>query len=218
MRRLLALTAIALSALGLAVAAGPAGAAARRAPATIVTIVRPVNAAGFARPNFTVTAEPTGSVDCSFASPSPGAVSPNIEFCFPSAEYAVACWKAAVPHRVLCLRNPRRAQLVRIPRNGAFAPTPLAPERERAPLGLMLLTGTYCSLRDGGTGPIRQDHPQWTATYYCTDGKALWLRPGAAHLGIFERFASWTVIEAGQSGPIRARHVLRAWFAGTFTG
>jgi hypothetical protein len=217
MRRLLALIAIALSGLGLAVAAGPAGAAAHRYPDTIKTIVRPVNAAGFAMPNYTVTGEPTGSVDCSFANPSPGAVSPNIEFCFPSAEYAVACWKAHALHRVLCLRNPRQHKLVRIPRQGAFAPTALAPARQRAPLGLMLVTGTYCSLRDGGAGPMRQGHPQWAATYYCNDGKALWLRPGAPHLGVFMRFPSWTVIEAGESGPIVARHVLRAWFAGTVT-
>jgi hypothetical protein len=32
---------------------------------------------------------------------------------------------------------------------------------------------------------------------------------------VFEAFPSWTVIEAGASGPITARHVLRAFFVGT---
>ena len=216
MRRLLALAAIALSALGLAVAVDPAGAAVQGAPPTQISVVRPVNAAGFPRTGFTVTPEPTGEVFCSPAFPSPGAVSPNIESCYPSAEYAIACWKAAAAHKVLCMRNPRARKLVRIPRSGPFAPTPLAPASERAPLSMVLSNGTYCSIRDGGAGPSRAGHPHWTATYYCDNGKIIWMRPGAKHLGVFERFPSWTVIEAGATGLIVARHVLRAWFVGTF--
>ena len=219
MRRLLALVAIAMSALGLAIAVNPAGAAAaHRVPATVKIVVRPVNAAGFARPGFTVTGEPTGSVDCSFAVPSPGAVSPNIESCFPSAEYAVACWKAAAPHKALCMRNPRVHKLVRIPRQGAFAPTAVAPAHDRAPLGMELVNGNFCAIRDGGAGPTRAGHPQWVATYYCDNGKAIWMRPGARHFGVFEAFPSWTVIVAGPTGPITAHHVAKAWFVGTFTG
>lgn len=219
MRRLLALIAIAASTIGLAVALAPSGAgAAHRFPPTAKSVIRPVNAAGFARAGYTVTAEPTGSVDCSFANPSPGAVSPNIEECSPSVEYAVACWKAAAAHKVLCMRNPRVRKLVRIPRVGAFAPTPLAAEADRAPLGMVLGNGTYCSLRDGGAVPPRAGHPHWIATYFCEDGKIIWQRPGAHHLGVNEQLATWYVIEAGVTGPITARRVLRAWFVGTHTG
>jgi hypothetical protein len=216
MRRLLALTVIALSGLGLTAAVDPAAAAAHRYPATQKSVIRPVDAHGFARAGYSVTAEPTGSVDCSFPNPSPGAVDPNIEACFPSAEYAIACWKAAAAHKVLCMRNPRVRKLVRIPRQGAFASTALAPARDRAPLSMVLANGAYCGIRDGGAGPSRTGHPRWTATYYCSDGKALWLRPGARHLGVFEAFPSWTVIEAAETGPITARHVLRAFFVGTY--
>lgn len=219
MRRLLALTAIALSALGLAVALSPAGAAAaRRIAPTVKTVVRPVNAAGFARSGFLVTAEPTGSVDCTLPLPSPGAVSPNIETCFPSAEYAIACWKAAAAHKVLCMRNPRLPHLVRIPRTGAFAGTAIAPANDRAPLSMVLADGAYCGIRDGGTRSSRAGHPKWVVTYDCDNGKEIWRRPGAPHFGVNEAFPSWTVIEAAASGPIVSRHVVRAWFVGTGQG
>jgi hypothetical protein len=219
MRRLLALIAVALSAVGLAVALDPAGAAAaHRFPATIKTIIRPVNAAGFARPSYTVHAEPTNTANCSFPDPAPSAVSPNIEICSPSAASAFACWKAAAAHKILCVRNPRVRTLYRIPRAGPFAPTALAPASQRAPLAVVLANGDYCQFRNGGAGPIRLDHPQWTATYYCNSGKVIWQRPGAHHYGVFERFPDWTVIVAGETGPIVARHVLRAWFVGTYTG
>lgn len=219
MRRLLALTVIALSALGLAVAINPAGArAAQRVSPTQRIVVRPVTTAGVARTGFVVTPEPTGSVDCTLALPSPGAVSRNIESCFPSFEYAIACWKAAAPHKVLCMRNPRLPKLVRIPRTGAFAGTPVAPARDRAPLSMVLGDGAYCTLRDGGTRSHRAGHPRWVVTYDCDNGKEIWRRPGAPHFGVNELHPSWTVIEAGPSGPINTRHVVRAWFVGTFTG
>jgi hypothetical protein len=220
MRRVIALAAVAVATLGVVVAADSPGAGAARQvqPPTQITVVRPVNAAGVARSNYTVQAEPTGTVDCSFADPAPSAVSPNIEQCFPDAEYAAACWDAAAPHKVLCMRNPRARKLVRIPRLGAFAPTGLAPASQRAPLAMVLANGDFCSFRIGGTRPSRVGHPHWFVSYDCNGSKFLWLRPGAHHFGVFERFASWTVIEAGASGPIVARHVLRAWFVGTFNG
>jgi hypothetical protein len=220
MRRVLALAAVAVATLGVAVVvdSASAGAARRGHPPTQITVVRPVNAAGFAMPNYTVQAEPTGMVDCTFPSPSPAAVSPNIEFCSPSAEYAVSCWKAAAVHKVLCLRNPRTRKLVRIPRHGAFAPTGLAPADERAPQSMALANGDYCSFRAGGAAPFRADHPQWVATYYCNSGKIVWMRPGAHHYGVNEVLDSWIVIVAGPTGPIFARYLTRAWFVGTHTG
>ena len=219
MRRLVALAAVSAAALGIAVTVDSTSAgAARGNPPTQITVVRPVNAAGFPSPGFTVQGEPTGSVDCSFPDPAPSAVSPNIEQCFPSAEYAAACWKAAAPHKVLCLRNPRARKLVRIPRQGAFAPTALVPERDRAPLGMVLANGDFCSFRIGGAVGQRAGHPRWVATYFCSNGKLVWMRPGAHHFGVNERFDSWIVIEAGTTGPIIARHLLRAWFVGTHHG
>jgi len=158
---------------------------------------------------------PTGGVDCSFPDAAPSAVSPNIEQCSPSAAYAAACWKAAAPHKVLCMRNPRVRQLVRIPRLGAFAPTGLVPESERAPLSMVLANGDYCSFRIGGAAPMRANHPHWIATYYCNSGKIVWMRPGAHHYGVNEMFDSWIVIVAGATGPIFARYLTRAWFVGT---
>ena len=105
---------------------------------TAKVVVRPVTSTGHVRAGFTMVSEPTGLVDCNAQDPSPGAVSRNIEFCSPSAEYAIACWKAAAPHRVLCMRDPRSTRVVRIPRTGTFAPTGLAPLSQRAPLAITL--------------------------------------------------------------------------------
>lgn len=217
MRRLVALVAIPMLALGAAVAVQPAGAAAHRFPATLKTVVRPVTSGGYARAGFTVVGEPTGGVSCGVANPSPAAVSRNIEWCFPTVEYAVACWKGHAGSNVLCMRNPRAQRLVRIPLLGPFAPTPLAPADERAPLSMVLGNGDYCKFRDGGTPAIRTDHPRWTPTYYCHSGKIVWQRVGAKHYGVNMFLDSWVVIVAGTSGPIVSRHVLRAWFVGTYT-
>jgi hypothetical protein len=181
-------------------------------------VVRPVTSTGHVRAGFTVSGEPSGQVDCSVADPSPGAVNRNIEFCSPSAEYAIACWKAAAPHKVLCMRNPRGKRVYRIARLGAFAPTALAPHRQRAPLAMNLGDGDHCSIRDGGTGAIRQGHPQWVNTYYCVHDGVVWQKPGAAHLGVNESSASWTVVTGGATGPLVTRHVAKAWFVGTYFG
>lgn len=194
-----------------------AGASAAPAPTTRV-VVRPVTATGHVRAGFTVSAEPSGQVDCSSPDPSPGALSRNIEFCSPSFEYAIACWKAAAPHRVLCMRNPRRQHVVRIPRAGAFASTNLAPASQRAPLVFNLRDGDHCSIRDGGTSPVRQGHPNWTVSYFCVHDGVVWMKPGAAHLGVNEAAASWTVVTGKATGPLTTRHIAKAWFVGTFRG
>lgn len=219
MRRLVVLAAVSVATLAVAVGVDSTSAGAVRGnPATSITVVRPVNTAGHPRAGFAVQAEPTGGVNCNFPDPAPSAVSPNIEQCFPSAEYAAACWKAAAAHKVLCMRNPRVRKLVRIPRHGPFAPTPLAPARDRAPLAMVLANGDVCTFRLGGAVGPRAGHPRWTATYFCHSGKMVWMRPGAHHYGINERFDSWIAIVADTTGPIFARHLLRAWFVGTYHG
>src|SRR3954447_3532968 len=116
-----ALRVLVVAALALGGVAAVQGATASAQKATVKVVVRPVTSTGHARAGFTVTAERSGRVECNVADPSPGAVSRNIEWCSPSVEYAIACWKAATAQpRVLCMRDPRRAKLVRIPRSGRF--------------------------------------------------------------------------------------------------
>lgn len=194
-------------------AAGPAGTPLQ---ATAKVVVRPVTTAGHASAGYSVTGEPSEQVDCSVKSPSPGAVSPNIEFCSPSAAYAVACWKAAAPHRVLCLPNPRNKHLVRIPRNGAFASTGLAPRAQRAPLLIRLGDGDLCSIRDGGAWPGLPGHPKLFGTYSCTKDGAVWATATAKHQGVNESNPVWTVRTAHfGSHKLVTRHVTKAWFVGT---
>ena len=215
MRVLSAVGAVALLIAG--VASFDGAAAASPAP-TVKIVVRPVTSTGHVRAGFTVSGEPSGKVDCSFANPSPGAVSRNIEFCSPSFEYAVACWKAAAPHRVLCMRDPRRQHVVRIPRVGKFTSTALAPLVQRAPLAMKLGNGAVCSIRDGGAWSRLMSHPRWHGTYSCSNGTAVWAWPDAKHLGVNESHPSWTVHTAPISGhgTLVVRHVVKAWFVGTF--
>jgi hypothetical protein len=217
MRVLAVAAAAVIIAAGAATVEGSASATTTTASPTVKVVVRPVTSTGHLAAGYTLATEPTGSVDCSFADPSPGAVSRNVEFCSPSAEYAVACWKSAVAHRVLCIRNPRHKQVVRIPRTGAFAPTALAPALDRAPLGMTLGNGAYCSIRDGGAWSSLHSHPTWSGTYSCTNGSVVWAPPTSHHWGINEIDPSWTVRTAPASGvgSVVIRHVVKAWFVGT---
>src|SRR4051812_41410440 len=88
--------AIAALVLTVAVAAQPAGAT---VTFTARTYIRPVTTTGHPAPGFVLHSEPSGSVDCTANVPSPAAINANIDFCSPSAEYAVACWKSAVAAR-----------------------------------------------------------------------------------------------------------------------
>jgi hypothetical protein len=203
---------------GAAVLDAPATAATVAAP-TAKVIVRAVTPTGHARAGFSVSGEPSGQVFCDVAAPSPGAVNRNIEFCGPSAEYAVACWKAAAPHRVLCMRNPRRPHLVRIPRVGKFAGTAPAPADQRAPLLMKLADGDICSIRDGGAWGTLPGHPNLFGTYSCRQDGAVWAASSAAHMGVNEANAAWTVRTAKfGSNTLVTRHVVKAWFVGTFFG
>jgi len=195
---------------------GPAGAATH----TVRVVIRPVTSTGHVRAGFAVMDEPTGSVDCSFAEASPGAVNRNIDVCSPSAEYPIACWNAALVHHVLCMRDPRIARVVRIPRLGPFAATAVAPVAERAPLMIRLADGDICSIRDGGTSAVLRSHPAWIARYYCVLGGAVWAPAAAAHNGVNESNPIWTVrtASAAGTGRIVVRAVVRAWFVGTFNG
>jgi hypothetical protein len=217
MRRVAFLVLAVLPLAGAAVVAA-LPASAHRIAATQVVVVRPVNASGHGEPGFTIRSERTFAVDCRFRQPSPGAVSPNIEWCSPTVAYPVACWDAAAPHRVLCLQDPRRQELVRYPRSGRFAPTSLAAPDKRAPLWLRLADGDFCSFRAGGAWPQLPGHPHLFGTYACPHDGAVWATLGAAHYGVNESRASWTVLTA-QFGHrhLVTKHVARAFFVGTIT-
>jgi hypothetical protein len=196
-----------------AVAAAPYSAA-----ATVQVTVRPVTSSGHAASGFTVKGDPTGSLDCSDGAPSQGAVDKNILQCFPDAEYAIACWKSATPHRVLCMRNPAKHQLAKIPFTGNFGHSAPPTAQQLAPLRLVLDNGAKCSIRDGGAWGSLKHHPQWQGAYSCTKGGDVWLLPSSSHNGVDESHAAWTVHTADASTAkqtVRIRKVVKAYFVGT---
>jgi hypothetical protein len=213
MRTMLAgLVVVAIAAIG---NPGVAANAARAShPATAKVVVHPVTTTGHARAGFAVQSEPGDTVDCSFADPSPGALSRNIEFCSPSAAYAIACWKSATAHHVLCMRDPTAKKLVKLPRTGKFASTARAHKAQRAPLLIVLGDGTRCSIRDGGAWGTLQSHPNWAGSYSCDHHGVVWTPPNAKHNGVNESTASWTVRTAPASGQgqLVTRRVKRAYF------
>lgn len=208
--------AIAVGVAGVSIGAPALGPGSSPAP-TVRVVVRPVTSSGQTLAGYRVSGEREGSVDCSYREPSPGAVSRNIELCSPSYEYAVACWKAPAPHRVLCLRDPSRKRLVRLRRTGKFAKTGVTRPADRAPLLLVLDDGTRCSIRDGGAWGQLKSHPKWSGTYSCSRHGVVWSPPNAKHYGVDESQASWTVRTASGAGRGRlvTRHVRRAYFVGT---
>ncbi len=161
-------------------------------------------------------AEPTGSLDCSGAGASPGAVSKNILECSPSVEYAIACWKSSTPKRALCMRNPRTHKLAKIPYSGGFAHAS-PPHANSAPLAITLGDGDKCSIRDGGAWGTLKKHPQWNGEYSCVNDGVVWAPPSSTHYGVNESHPQWTVHTAAASGkgPIVVRNVSRAYFVGT---
>jgi len=187
--------------------------------ATVRVVVRPVTAGGVPAPGYhaVVNRRKSDAVDCRSADPSPGAVDRDIEWCTPSAAYAIACWKAATAHRVLCSRDPRSQRVYSIPRDGGFATTDVASKRNLSPIVLILRDGTVCFIRDGGAWGQLQSHPKWYGTYSCDQHGDVWSRPYAAHDGIDESQPAWTVHTSPSSGngSVTVRTVAKAYFVGT---
>lgn len=212
--RLIAL--IAAVGLGFApIALAPPAAA---AGVTVKIIVRPVTTAGHAASGFTVHPQHPGyGVDCSFAGASPGALSPNIEECSPSAAYAIACWKAADAGKVLCMRDPTTHRVDEMPREGKFANTPIAKPRYRAPLVIILGDGSQCDIRDGGAWPRPKGHPNLYGAYSCAKYGVAWSyskgRYIDPHNGIDESTPTWR-IRVGEK-KIVWRDIAKAYFVAT---
>lgn len=194
-----------------------AGATAARHTVTRTTriVLRPVTTAGHPAPGYSRTVEHGPGVDCTYPQASPAAVDANIVYCSPDSAYAIACWRAAAPHRVLCLRNARVRTVASIYRSGAMART--HPYPVPAPLDLVLGNGKYCSIRDGGAGASLSGHPRWAAYYYCQGNVAIWAPMNARNWGVDRTRAVWTVKVArfDGTGGLVTRAVARAWFVGT---
>jgi len=200
-----------------AIAAGTfalAGTAQASGTPTVRTVLRPVTATGHAAQGYTVRKQLKYSVDCSFTETSPAAVDRDIVLCAPDAAYAVACWKGAAAHTVLCFQDARKKQLVEY-RAKTVAQT--RPYRIKAPLDLRLVDGTYCTIRIGGAGGTLKQHPRWIAYYYCTGGKTVWASMNDKHWGVHRANPVWTVNIAGsgRNAKVHQRAVKQAWFVGT---
>jgi hypothetical protein len=184
--------------------------------ATVQVVVHPVTATGHPSSGYTVE-RGQGTIQCNFRDPSAGARSKNVETCSPSYEYAVACWKAAAAHHALCLRDPQSKKLTKLKTTGKFARTKIASKKDRAPLSMVLTSGTVCSIRDGGAWSSLKHHPKWYGTYSCTHEGAAWSAHNAAHWGVDESHASWTVHVApiNGHGKLVMRHIKRAYFVAT---
>ncbi|MGN6606166.1 MAG: hypothetical protein ACTHMS_04050 [Jatrophihabitans sp.] len=182
-------------------------------PPTQRVIVRPVTAAHVPAAGFSAVTTSDG-IFCSGHEASPAAVDANILECSPSAAYAPACWHAARPRYALCLRDARSHTLYRLPLVDGFGSA--APLHDRSPLDLVLRNGTACQLRIGGAGGQLVGHPNLFATYYCSDGSAVWAGITAYHSGIDESHPVWTV-RTGRPGTstLTTRLVARAYLVGT---
>lgn len=209
----------AFSAALIALAALPVGLAPQAAASTgtIKVITRPVTASGHAAAGFTVHGQHGLSVDCSTADGSPGALSPDIALCYPSAAYAIACWKAAAPGKVLCVRDPSSHKVYRMGRDGKFAKTSVPKPRDRAPLLIVLGDGTRCQIRVGGAWGQPKGHPNLYGAYSCDRHGAAWLWSKGSrrdpHAGIDESGATWR-IRTGQN-TIVWRDIAEAYFVAT---
>ncbi|WP_134764735.1 hypothetical protein [Nocardioides sp. 1609] len=189
-------------------AAAPATSTA--APDTRLTVVRPVTTEGRPAPGWT-TSRLTGSVTCDGAAP--GAVSPGIASCYPTAYGLQACWKSS-GHTVLCVRDARGKQLFRVRHEGRF-PRRLQAPTEPTPVTLALDGGRRCLSRVGGAWGAPSQHPDWIGYYSCTQDASVYGPPDLAD-GIDRTADAWRVrlLLEPQDVLVR-RHVRAAWYVGT---
>ena len=214
--RLAALLSAALVATTIATAADAAPA--HHAAATKRIVVRPVTSSGHVASGFTRKIEDQ-PLDCTFnhghGSTSTVALDPHIFYCSPDSAYAIACWDAARPHRVLCFRDAFRNEVVR---EKGTAPAHLkAPTHPYNALNLRLGNGEKCFARSGGAVGVQKHHPNWFATYFCGQGAAaVWAPPRFADSeGTNRTHARWTVWVGTAGGRLHKRSVAEAFFVGT---
>jgi hypothetical protein len=187
------------------------GAAGATTPHTKRVVVRPVRANGTPVADYHVTRENDGSFTCDEVSRV--AVSANIRACGPSATYTVACWKSS-HHTVLCLRDPRKKELARIPYQGSFSH--VAAPKKPSPQALVLGNKRACDVRDGGAWGTVAAHPHWVGFYSCT-GKVGDVYGPAKGDGINRKHKLWTVetVSFGATEKITKHRVVKAYYVGT---
>ena len=210
MRRVLSLAAAGALVAGLfAATTAHADPAPSSSTATTQVVVRPVDATGHAVPGWTVTREHDGVVQC--WGPAPSSVDPGIVGCSPSAAYLPACWKSA-HHSVLCLRDARVQQLVRVRYTGSLH-RGAAPDRPQ-PLDLRLSPRQHCAIRVGGAWGQLPSHPNWVGYYSCAKGSVYGPPDGD---GINRSHRVWTVHlwKSGTRDDVVVRAVRKAWLVGT---
>lgn len=202
-----ALTAGTLAVTAVAAARASAPPAGRLAH-TQVTVVRPVDSSGHPATGWTVRRSLDITLSC--YGPAPAAVDDKIALCSPSAAYAPACWRSG-HHTVLCLRDVRGRELVRMRYSGAF-PTVTAPPQP-SPQGLDLAGTRTCDIRVGGAWGQVPSHPSWLGFYSCSTGSVYGPPTGD---GINRHHAVWRVHTwSGRGDRVTTREVRAAYAVGT---
>jgi len=176
-------------------------------PATSVVVVRPVRADGTPAPGWAVHRE-RGRAFCDEAAPS--AVRPGIVACSPSAAYLPACWRSA-HHTVLCVRDPRAHELVRMRYAGRFPQ--VAKPAVPVPLAMRLFNGAFCQTRVGGAWGVPKGHPHWVGFDSCDVGGDIFgPRRGD---GVVRTHPLWWVRQVEDLKDVHHRAVRTAYLVGT---
>lgn len=195
----------------IAVAADAVREARNSGPATRTEVLRPVTAPGTPAAGWRVGDVGGLPVDCGY--PSPASVSDGVHTCGPTVAAADVCWPEPGAGSVLCLRDPWEMIVYRNP--AAKATVPVAATADPSPLGLELVDGGRCRLRNGGSWPGRPENDDLYGAYQCTGGNAgiIWAERG--HPEIDKSSPTWTVLAASETSPLRRIGVKTAYFVGT---
>ena len=204
-----AAVAVLTAAAGTAPSSGAGTPLPRLGTATQQVVVRPVHADGTPAAQWTVTRQ-SGSTDCWGSSRA--AVNRGIAECGPTAYYLPSCWRSR-DHTVLCVRDLRRRELVRIRWTGTWPATP-KPDRP-SPQNLQLGDGQRCDIRLGGAWSAPTSHPRWFGYYSCD--RSTVYGPGSRRDGIIRSTTPWRVDTwvNGTDGTIVRRRVTAAYYVGT---
>jgi hypothetical protein len=182
-----------------------------QAPATARVVLSPVKPDGRPVTAYAVSEEGGTTVECDYSSPL--ALDRHVISCSPSAASADACWVAAQPAHVLCLRDPWEKRLVDLSTIGR-------PEESSAadyaaihpvPIGLELSDGDRCRARNGGAWDSQEWHPNYVGYYSCTKHQAVW----GDRTSIDMTTSAWKVKVGDANGSLITRGVVKAYFVAT---
>ncbi|HEU5008095.1 MAG TPA: hypothetical protein VFT67_14055 [Jatrophihabitantaceae bacterium] len=175
-------------------------------------VVRPVHRDGRPVHGYRVVGEHHQGFTCEFHSPV--SVSSGVAWCGSSADATIACWKSQ-HHTVLCLRDPRLRELVRIRYSGTFRPGQAV--NHPIPEALVLRNDNYCTVRIGGAWGTVAKHPNWIGYYSCSHAVSVY-GPRSLSGGIDRSVNPWRVhlvTFRGDDQLIRTGRVAAAYYVGT---